>query len=37
VDATGWPRKPLMGKTIVFASQAHAETLAQLLDAASPT
>jgi len=35
VDAKGIQRKPLLGKTIVFAvTKRHAETLAQLLDAA---
>jgi len=34
-DATGQVRKPLLGKTIVFAvTKRHAETLAQMLDAA---
>ncbi len=35
LDAHGLQRKPLLGKTIVFAvTKRHAETLAQLLDAA---
>jgi len=35
LDAQGLQRKPLLGKTIVFAvTKRHAETLAQLLDAA---
>ena len=34
VDAKGLLRKPLLGKTIVFAvNKSHAETLAQLFDA----
>ena len=35
VDAKGIKRKPLLGKTIVFAvTKRHAESLAQLFDAA---